>query len=332
MTSKLKTFFKNLTGGPYTYRELSVMTSIKTSTIVCYVWYHPEYKHFVKLENVKNYVNEDVINNVVGGPYTYEELSKILGVSRPTVYNYISHHPEYSHLIRSRINMKILNYLENNPNFTDADITNIAIKLNTDDSYIKRLIKYRSLKLRHKCRSLIRDYVKSLTSPKTYTEIADDLGLSISAVSHFFARNPGCITEYVRNGHIGPRKKYETPYINKPRSQKSLSILKEVLDKLPNHSITITDLSKSTKINYRAIKRLLTHVPEYKCKLRDKNELYETDLVRFDNGIINLKLTAKKIGKSVYTTRKRLMDSGCLWASKEMFNDGCDYSKDYYYK
>jgi hypothetical protein len=60
--------------------------------------------------------------------------------------------------------------------------------------------------------------------------------------------------------------------------------------------------------------------------------LYETDLVRFDNGIIDLKLTAEKIGKSVYTTRRRLIDSGCSCASKEMFYDGYDYSKDYYYK
>lgn len=330
---KLKIFFENLTGGPYTYKELSVMTGIEKSRITYYVWYHPEYKHFIKLQNEKNYINETVINSIVGGPYTYNELGKILGVCRSSVFKYISHHPEYKYLVRTRINEKILNYLENNPNLTDSDITNLATKLNVHEIYIKRIIeKHRLLKLKPKRRSPIRDYIKTLTSPKTYTEIADDLGLTISAVSHFFTRHPECATENVRNGRTGSRGPYKKSYINKSSSQDRLNILKEFLDKLPNHSITIATLSKRVEIHYRTIERLLTYLPEYKCKIRDKGELYETDLVRFDNGIINIKLTAKKIGKSIYTTRKWLIDSGCLWASKEMFYDGNDYSKDYYYK
>ena len=101
--------------------------------------------------------------------------------------------------------------------------------------------------------------------------------------------------------------------------------MKEFLDKLPNHSITISELSKRIGSHYRTIENLLVYLPEYKCKIRDKGELYETDLVRFRNGIIDLKSTAKKIGKSVYTTRKRLIDSGCLCASKEMFYNNQNY-------
>lgn len=330
---KLKIFFENLTGGPYTYKELSTMVGIKRTRIAYYVWYHPEYKHFVKPEYENHYVNENDIKAVVDRFYTYDELSKILGVSRATVVRYIACHPEYRHLVRSRMDIKISNYLKNNPNFTDVDITNIAIKFNVNENYIRSLIKYGLLKFERKRQSLIRDYIKTLTSPKTYTEIGNDLGLSISAVSHFFARNPGCITENVRKEHRErPRKKYKSVYINKSRSQKRLNILKEFLDKLPNHSITISELSKCIGIHYRIIEKLLVYLPEYKCKIRDKGELYETDLVRFRNGIIDLKSTAKKIGKSVYTTRKRLIDSGCLCASKDMFYDGCDYSKDYYYK
>ena len=325
---KLKIFFETLTGGPYTYKELSAMVGITRTRIAYYVWYHPEYKHFIKLQHKMNYINETVISSVVGGPYTYAELGKILGVSKTTVRSYITNHPEYKYLVQTRINIQILNYLENNPNLTDTNISNLATKLKVHESYVKRIIeKHRSSKLKNKRRSPIKDYVKALTSPKTYSEIGNDLGLSISAISHFFSRNPGFITENVV--HSKTRKKHKRTYIP---SQKRLIVLKNLLDTLPNHSVTIGTLAKRTGMHYNTVANLTQYLSEYKCKFREKGELYETDLVRYDNGIIDLKLTAKKIGKSIYITRKRLIDSGCLWASKEMFYDGHNYSKDYYYK